>query len=120
MESSGSDSSSGSSVGEASADIAKMMAEEADRLNPRELSAVRYLNRAIMSFVIKNRDAGEAAFAGMGKADLFASILDDRNDILVDAIASSEEKKIFVTYGLLHFDGVFKLLQERDSRWKVA
>lgn len=39
------------------------MAEEADRLRPRELSAVRYVNRAIMGFVIKNRDAGEAAFA---------------------------------------------------------
>lgn len=97
-----------------------MMAEEAERLNPRELSAIRYLNRAIMSLVIKNRDAGEAAFASIGKADLFASILDDRNEILSEALLSAGETKIFVTYGLLHFDGVFKILQERDSRWKVV
>lgn len=101
-------------------DITKIMTEEADRLNPRELAAVRYLNRAIMSLVIKNRDAGEAAFAGIGKVDLFSSILDDRNAVLAEALATTEEKKVFVTYGLLHFDGVFRILQERDPRWKIS
>ena len=101
-------------------DITKIMTEEADRLNPRELAAVRYLNRAIMSLVIKNRDAGEAAFAGIGKIDLFSSILDDRNAVLAEALATTEEKKVFVTYGLLHFDGVFRILQESDPRWKIS
>lgn len=73
-----------------------------------------------MSLVIKNRDAGEAAFAGIGKVDLFSSILDDRNAVLAEALATTEEKKVFVTYGLLHFDGVFRILQERDPRWKIS
>lgn len=100
--------------------LSKDMAAAADSLNPRQLTAVRYLNRAIMSLVIKNRDAGEAAFAELGKADLYTSILGDRNKILADAIANSDESKIFITYGLLHFDGVFDLLQEKDHRWKVS
>lgn len=105
---------------ELTANFSEELVKEAEALNPRELAAIRYLNRAVMSMVIKNRDAGEAAFAGLGKVDLFSSILHDRNVVLAGAIASSEEKKIFVTYGLLHFDGTFYLLQEKDPRWKMS
>lgn len=107
-------------TGGVSATLSEDMAQAADSLNPRQLAVVRYVNRAIMSMVIKNRDAGEAAFAGLGKADLYSSILDDRNKILSEAIVSSDDKEIFVTYGLLHFDGVFDALQEKDHRWKVS
>lgn len=110
---------SGSADGFAS-EFSKEISLYADALTPRELGVVRYLNRAIMSLVIKNRDASNAAFAGLGKEDLFSAILDDRNEVIVDAVTSSEEKKIFITYGLLHFDGVFDLLQDRDPRWKIV
>ncbi|MDQ1344345.1 MAG: hypothetical protein QG650_1066 [Patescibacteria group bacterium] len=101
-------------------EFSKEIAAYANSLAPRELATVRYLNRAIMSLVIKNRDASAAAFAGLGKADLFSSILDDRNKVIVDAITSTDQKKIFITYGLLHFDGVFDQLQEKDHRWKIS
>ena len=101
-------------------DFSSELAKEADSYNPRELAVVRYFLRAMMSLVIKNRDTGEAAFAGLGKVDLFSSILDDRNAVLANAIASTDEKKVFVTYGMLHFDGTFYLLQEKDPRWKIV
>lgn len=101
-------------------DFSAELAKEADSYNPRELAVVRYFLRAMMSLVIKNRDTGEAAFAGLGKVDLFSSILDDRNEVLADAISSTDEKKVFVTYGMLHFDGTFYLLQEKDPRWKIV
>lgn len=101
-------------------DFSKEIALYADELTARELGVVRYLNRAIMSLVIKNRDASNAAFAGLGKEDLFSAILQDRDKVVVDALVSTEEKKIFVTYGLLHFDGVFDLLQDRDPRWRIV
>ncbi|MFB0964263.1 MAG: hypothetical protein QMC36_00915 [Patescibacteria group bacterium] len=104
----------------AASDFSAELVKEADSYNSRELAVVRYFLRAMMSLVIKNRDTGEAAFAGLGKVDLFASILDDRNEVLADAIATTEEKKVFVTYGMLHFDGVFYLLQEKDPRWKIV
>lgn len=105
---------------ELTANLSEELAKQAEALNERELALVQYLNRAIMGMVIKNRDAGEAAFAGLGKVDLFSSILHDRNAVLADAIASTDEKKIFVTYGILHFDGTFYLLQEKDPRWKLV
>lgn len=47
-------------------------------------------------------------------------ILDFRNRALVKRILEDEHNKIFITYGANHLSGVFKLLDEKDPRWRIA
>jgi hypothetical protein len=47
-------------------------------------------------------------------------ILEDRNKNLVDSIVKSEYSKIYITYWLLHFDWMYKLLQENNPNWKIV
>ena len=59
----------------------------------------------------------------LGMKQVMDSILNFRNDILVnDYINGSgkDDKKIYITYGGLHFAGVLKLLQSQDNSWKVT
>jgi hypothetical protein len=45
--------------------------------------------------------------------------LGERNKVLANEIKDSEYDKIFVTYWLLHFKGVYEILKNEDSRWKI-
>lgn len=118
---SGSVSASGETLSERQEDpTVAALRSYADSLNPRELEVLRYFNRAVMGFVMKNPHADALAVSGFSNPDAYPAILDERDRILAEAILASEEKRIYVTYGLLHFDGVFDLLQERDPRWKVS
>jgi uncharacterized protein YcfL len=51
------------------------------------------------------------------KKKLEKSILDFRNEHIVKEINSDSRKNIAIVYGAAHFDGVLKLLQEKDSTW---
>lgn len=51
--------------------------------------------------------------------NLFDVILIERNRVLSSAITSSQYDKIYITYGLLHFDGVLKNLQKNDPKWQI-
>lgn len=44
-------------------------------------------------------------------------IKDVRNEEIVNKILSSNNNKIAVIYGKAHFEGVVKILQEKDSAW---
>ena len=46
-------------------------------------------------------------------------ILNKRNDVIVNKILTSEDKKIIATYWLLHFAGIFDKLQAADIRWRI-
>ncbi|MDA9129473.1 hypothetical protein N9J72_03315 [Candidatus Gracilibacteria bacterium] len=96
-------------------EIITMLAE----LNPRELTAVRFLNQAIMNFMIKNEGLRNILIDTLGNTDIFGVILDDRNEYLVQEILTSDFDKIHILYGLMHFDGVFKLLQQNDTNWEI-
>lgn len=90
-----------------------------ESLSSNELRIAQYINRALLSFTIKNRTTADAAVTGFYRPELFSAILDDRNKVITEEILASPEKKIFALYGLLHFDGIFDMLQERDHKWKV-
>lgn len=51
------------------------------------------------------------------KKKLEKSILDFRNEHIVKEVNSDSKKNIAIVYGAAHFDGVLKLLQEKDSTW---
>jgi hypothetical protein len=90
------------------------------RLNPRELAIMRYVNQAIMNIIIKHESLRNAILSGLGREDIFWVILDDRNEFLVQNILARPEENIIVLYGLMHFSGVFELLQEQDSKWQIT
>lgn len=47
-------------------------------------------------------------------------ILDERNQILANAINDNENDKHYVFYGLGHFEGTLALLQEQDPSWEIV
>lgn len=116
----GTGSKSPSAVAGGTQDVAAEFSKYAESLNARELGLLRYVNRGIMSMVVKNHGVADVVAEGAGNAELFSIILHDRNAVIVRDILASEEKKIYATYGLLHFDGVFSLLQDADPKWRVT
>ena len=55
----------------------------------------------------------------MWNKKIFDVIIWKRNEFLANEIQKSNDKKIYVTYWLLHFDWVLKLLQAKDPNWKI-
>jgi pheromone shutdown protein TraB len=47
------------------------------------------------------------------------ALLDKRNRIVVDTYIRENPKEAVFLYGALHFDGIFQLLKEQDSRWEI-
>lgn len=88
-------------------------------INDRELKILVYINQAILNVIIKNDDKMKKLLENFWNPDLLDVILDERNKNLSDNIIKSEYNKIFITYWLLHFDWVLKLLQESDSNWRI-
>ena len=101
-------------------DINQMILDDLANLDEKKLKILVYLNQAIMSTLIKSDFFKKTLMDEFGNKALFDVILQKRNENLAKAIETSSEKQIFVTYWLLHFDGVLELLQKNDSKWQVT
>jgi hypothetical protein len=88
-------------------------------LNDRELKILVYTNKSILNLIIKSDWIKDFVTKNFANQQLFDVILNKRNENLSKEIISSKYDKIFITYGLLHFNWVLKLLQENDSNWKI-
>ncbi len=93
---------------------------ELSSLNDKELKILIYVNQAILNVIIKNDTEAKKLLTYIWNTDLFSVILDDRNNNLVNSIIKSDYNKIYITYWLLHFDWMYKLLQENDPNWKIV
>ncbi|MCH2188295.1 hypothetical protein MK079_00500 [Candidatus Gracilibacteria bacterium] len=89
------------------------------QLSENELKVLRYINQSLLNFFIKNDSIQQVLSDNFTNGDIFAIILDERNDLLANSIIESEYDKIYTTYGLLHFKGVLELLQKSDPNWKI-
>ncbi len=101
------------------ADLNKLLIEELAKLDEKNLKLLVYVNQWIMNFLIKSRTIQETMMNEFGNKALFDVILGKRNEVLAKKIWESRDEKIFVMYGLLHFEGVLKLLLQQDPEWKV-
>lgn len=101
------------------ADISRDIIDQLSNLSEKELAVMRYVNKSVLNFIIKNAGARNAILNMSGNQDLFSVILDERDAHLVSNILSSEASNIFVMYGMMHFDGVYQLLQEQDEKWEI-
>lgn len=91
-----------------------------ERLNDRQLSILIYINQAILNAFTKHDGLRNTIISAMWSQDIFWVILDDRDQLLAESIASSPYDKIFITYGLLHFKWVFEQLKDNDPRWEIV
>ncbi len=88
-------------------------------LNDKELKILVYVNQAILNVIIKNDDKMKELVSNFWNPDLLDVIIEERDKNLAENIVKSEYDKIFITYWLLHFDWVLKLLQATDPNWKI-
>lgn len=88
-------------------------------ISSRQLFLLRYINASIMSFMIKHDFIRDALLSSMWKEDIFSVILNDRNKVLANELINTNEDKIIIIYGLMHFEGVLELLKENDSNWRI-
>ena len=100
-------------------DANKQIIESLATLNDKELKLLVYINQAILNFIIKSNGLQDLITENFSNNTLFDIIIDWRNDVLANEIIESEYDKIYVTYWLLHFEWVMKILSENDSAWKI-
>lgn len=70
--------------------------------------------------MMQGASTNNGVLESFGKEAILDTILNDRNQVIVDAINKSENKKIFVVYGALHFPGVYSELKKNDIRWRIT
>ncbi|MBB1564683.1 hypothetical protein HG430_001420 [Candidatus Gracilibacteria bacterium] len=101
-------------------DYGETMKNLVDRLNQRELNLVTYINRAVLNLLLGNRDI-MMKMGKIGNDEIWQVIIGKRNEVVANAIINGKiVKKYYVTYGLLHFDGIFELLKKNDPNWKIT
>lgn len=100
-------------------DVNKMIIESLSSLNDKKLKILVYINRWILNFIIKSEETRDLISNNFWNKNLFSVILEERNKILTDEIIKNENKKIYVMYGLMHFEGVFEILKSNNPNWKI-
>lgn len=100
-------------------DLSPIIESALEQLNPKELEILRFVNKSIINTIIKNWEIQDAMAKWIWNKAIMDTILWKRNDYLSKEIIKSEDKKIFITYWLLHFKWVMELLQKNDKNWKI-
>lgn len=88
-------------------------------LTENQKKVLIFVNQSILNLIIKNNDFQDYIKDNFANKELFKIILEERNKVLSKKIINSTDNKIFITYWLMHFKWVFKLLKENDNKWKI-
>ena len=100
-------------------DANQQIIETLANLNPRELSILRYINKAILNIIVQSQSIQDTLMKNFSNKALFDVILNERNTLIAKKIESSQYSNIYLTYGLLHFQWVFETLKQTDPQWKI-
>lgn len=100
-------------------DAWELIGNELSKLNPRELTVLRYINKSFINMIVKSQWLQQSIQDNFSNKELFAVILDERNKVIADKIITSEDTKIIMTYGLLHFEWIFQILKQHDIKWRI-
>ena len=101
-------------------DISQELIKQLASLNDRQLKILVYINRAILNLIIWSEGTQDFLQNNFSNKDLFDVILNERNKVLSKAIIESKYDKIYITYGLLHFRWVMKILKQKNNNWKIV
>lgn len=100
-------------------DITTEIINELSQIRENELKVLRYINKSFINVIIKSENLQTAIQSAFTDKELFHVILDKRNEVLSKKIIESQDTKIIITYGLLHFQWVFELLKQNDIKWRI-
>ena len=76
--------------------------------------------RGILSWSLKQSAHIESLLTDPRQSRLFETIIDRRNDRIVEYIVTHPKQKIVVVYGALHFNGVYESLQKKQKGWNTT
>lgn len=100
-------------------DLNNVIVDRMSNLHDHQMVVFRYLNLSLINFVSKNQWFGEYLTWLLWKDKLMDIILNERNKVIANNILDSEYSKIHVMYGKLHYEWVFGLLKNADSKWNL-
>ncbi len=100
-------------------DAWELIEKELNRLQPRELAILRYVNKSFINMIVKSEWIQQSLQDNFSNKELFQVILDERNKVIADKIIHGEDTKIIMTYGLLHFEWIFNLLKQNSLKWRI-
>lgn len=100
-------------------DPGAFIAEHQSGSTDREKRIFQSIGLATFSMAIKSERLADAAFDTPERKALYEAILEDRNQVVSDAIVRSDAKTIYLLYGMLHADGIIRNLKMADPRWEV-
>lgn len=101
-------------------DANQLVNEQINSLSPRELLLLQYVNRSFINFIVKSNFLQTTIQENFSNKDLFDIILHKRNEVIADKIINFEGNKIFLTYGMLHFEGIYEILKRNDIKWHIT
>lgn len=103
------------SIGDMESDIIEMVPQ----MNYQEKLFIEWMARGFLNWSLKQAEDINIIIASSDQSKLFETIIDRRNDKIVEYIITHPKEKIAVVYGALHFNGVYEALQKRDKNWKT-
>ena len=93
--------------------------ETLSKASKQELLFTGWVARWLLNWSLKQSDDIETVLTSGLQAQLFSTIIDRRNDKIIEYIQNNPDKKIAIVYGALHFNGIYEALQKIDSSWKT-
>lgn len=88
-------------------------------LSVREQLFTGWMARGFMNWSLKQSDDMASLLTSGPQIQLYSTIIDRRNDRIVEYIQAHPDQKIAIVYGALHFNGVYEALQHTSSKWKM-
>lgn len=101
-----------------SQDLIQKLEARYPTMNPAQRYIVHVVSRALMNMMLRIYESPDVIANLEAQIPVFSVILGERNKNIARTIENSPSQKIYMHYGALHYSGVLKLLQEKDSRWK--
>ncbi len=99
-------------------DIGSEIQSFIDRINPRERMFAGWVARGMLNWSLKQSGNTDLLLDDSFHPNFFATIIDRRNDKILDYIQNHPKERIAIIYWALHFNGIYESLQKIDPKWK--
>lgn len=90
-----------------------------ETLSPRERIFAEWLSVGVLNWSLKQSGKTDLLSNVNMYPNLFTTIIDHRNDRVIEYIQKNPNKKIAIVYWALHFNGIYESLQKIDPNWKT-
>lgn len=100
-------------------DVEQLVQQQIWNLNPKALLIFQYINKSFINAILKSKSTQQTLQDKLANQALFDVILHQRDKFIAQAILSTDEKKIFLTYGELHFQWIFDILKTHNPKWQI-